>query len=133
MRRVIERLAQLRPMREPEWADQPAPLEERAGPFGPEPDISAPKPKTAPSPVVVDEIAAPLRPEPRTGLPPKRGGRPPSVAEDAALTREESRAALVALREQIEAECPDADPGRGLLRQAMLDELVRRRPTDADE
>jgi len=49
------------------------------------------------------------------------------------LTREEMRAALVALREKIERECGDADPSRGILRQSMLEELLRKRPTDADE
>jgi very-short-patch-repair endonuclease len=49
------------------------------------------------------------------------------------FTREEARAALIELREKIETECPDADPSRGLLRQNMLDELLRKRPTDADD
>ncbi len=43
------------------------------------------------------------------------------------------RAALIALREKIDTECPNADPSRGLLRQSMLEELLRKRPTNADE
>ncbi len=49
------------------------------------------------------------------------------------LTREETRAALIALREKIDVECPDTDPSRGLLRQTLLEELLRKRPLDADE
>ena len=139
IRRVMERLAQLRPTREPEWAEQPASLEERAGLFGQNPDIPGRQAsvsagsKTEPREAKITEIPAAPRPEPRTGLPTKRRSEPPTVAGDGALTREESRAALVTLRERIEVECPEADPARGLLRQAMLDELVRKRPTDADE
>ena len=61
---------------------------------------------------------------------------PQSVASGrskGALNREETRAELITLRERIEAECPEADPARGLLRQAMLDELLRKRPADANE
>jgi hypothetical protein len=50
-----------------------------------------------------------------------------------ALTRDETRLALIGLRERIERELPDADPARGLLRQTMLEELLRRRPADAGE
>jgi very-short-patch-repair endonuclease len=50
-----------------------------------------------------------------------------------ALTREETREALIVLREKIEREYPNIDPARGLLRQNMLDELIRKRPTNADE
>lgn len=39
----------------------------------------------------------------------------------------------MALRERIEAEHPDTGPDRGLLRPAMLDELMRKRPTETDE
>ena len=49
------------------------------------------------------------------------------------LTREETRTALVVLRERIEREFPDADPARGLLRQSMIEELLRRRPTGTTE
>jgi very-short-patch-repair endonuclease len=49
------------------------------------------------------------------------------------LTREEMRAALIALREKIDSEYPDVDPLRNVLRQSMLEELLRKRPTDADE
>jgi hypothetical protein len=57
----------------------------------------------------------------------------PVIPSKRALTREEMREALIALREKIERECPNADPARALLRQNMLDEFVRKRPIDADE
>jgi very-short-patch-repair endonuclease len=139
MQRVKKRLAQLRSTHEPEWAKQPASPEERAGSFGQGPDIPAPEPtaspgsKTEPHAAKVNDIPATPRPGSRTGLPLKRRDRSALDADNAALTREESRAALVVLRERIDVEWPEADPARGLLRRAMLDELVRKRPTDADE
>jgi very-short-patch-repair endonuclease len=57
----------------------------------------------------------------------------PTTPAKKILTREEMREALIALREKIERECPNADPARALLRQNMLDELIRRRPINADE
>ncbi len=57
----------------------------------------------------------------------------PIVQSQRVLTREETRAALIALREKIDDECPDTDPASGLLRQSMLEELLRKRPTDAGE
>jgi very-short-patch-repair endonuclease len=48
-------------------------------------------------------------------------------------THDETKMALIALRERIEYENPDADPVRGLLRQNMLDELLKHRPTDIDD
>lgn len=57
----------------------------------------------------------------------------PVIPSKRILTREEMREALIALREKIERECPNADPARALLRQNMLDELLRKRPSDADE
>jgi very-short-patch-repair endonuclease len=57
----------------------------------------------------------------------------PIVRSRRVLTKEETRAALIALREKIDIECPDTDPSRGLLRQTVLEELLRRRPADADE
>jgi very-short-patch-repair endonuclease len=57
----------------------------------------------------------------------------PAIPSKRVLPREEMREALIALREKIELECPNADPARALLRQNMLDELLRKRPADADE
>jgi very-short-patch-repair endonuclease len=57
----------------------------------------------------------------------------PRVRSKGESTREEMRAALIALREKIERECGNADPSRGLLRQSMLEELLRKRPMDANE
>jgi hypothetical protein len=57
----------------------------------------------------------------------------PAIPSKRVLTREEMREALIALREKIERECPNADPARALLRQNMLDEFLRKRPADADE
>ena len=47
----------------------------------------------------------------------------PMIPPKQVLTREEMREALIALREKIERECPDADPARAFLRQNMLDEF----------
>jgi very-short-patch-repair endonuclease len=60
-------------------------------------------------------------------------GHPTRLQTRGRLTREEVRTALIALREKIEAECPNADPSRGLLRQNMIDELLRKRPADPHE
>jgi very-short-patch-repair endonuclease len=57
----------------------------------------------------------------------------PTIRPNKGLPREDMRAALIALREKIEAEFPSGDPSRGLLRQNMLEELLRKRPMDADE
>lgn len=144
MRRVIERLTQLRPPpRGPEGSEQPTAVEERAGPDGPTPDVPTRRPvasagsKTQPRAAKITAFSPAPRPEPRTGLPAKRRSPPPQIADEASLTRpltrEECRAELVALRERIEAEHPDTGPDRGLLRPAMLDELMRKRPTETDE
>jgi very-short-patch-repair endonuclease len=58
---------------------------------------------------------------------------PAAMASKKTLTREEMREALIALREKIERDFPNADPARGLLRQNMLDELIRKRPSNAHE
>jgi hypothetical protein len=60
-------------------------------------------------------------------------GRPTQLQTRGRLTREEMRAALIGLREKIEGEFPNADPSHGLLRQNMIDELLRKRPADPDE
>ena len=47
-----------------------------------------------------------------------------------ALTIEEKRAALVALRDKIDDAMPYTDPERGLLRPRLLEELLKEGPTD---
>lgn len=50
------------------------------------------------------------------------------------LSIEQARAQLIDLRERtIRSAFPDVDPTRGFLRKSMLDELLRKRPTDNDE
>jgi very-short-patch-repair endonuclease len=50
------------------------------------------------------------------------------------LSLEQARAHLIDLRERkIKVEFPDVDAARGFLRKTMLDELLRKRPTDMDE
>ena len=50
------------------------------------------------------------------------------------ISADQARSMLVDLRERvIKPKYPDSDPARGLLRKGMLDELLRKRPTDIDE
>jgi len=50
------------------------------------------------------------------------------------ISIEQARAKLVDLRERsIKARYPESDPTTGFLRKSMLDELLRKRPTDMDE
>ncbi len=48
------------------------------------------------------------------------------------LSERDARSRLVALREEIQAENPEHDRATGLLRKSMLDELLRKRPADAE-
>ena len=58
----------------------------------------------------------------------------PVVAQSYMLTVEEARKSLIELREEvIKPAFPDVESSRGLLRKAMLDALLRQRPTSADE
>ena len=50
------------------------------------------------------------------------------------ISVEQARAKLIDLRERsIKVRFPDSDPANGFLRKSMLDELLRKRPTDMDE
>lgn len=50
------------------------------------------------------------------------------------ISVEQARAKLIDLRERtIKPQLPDADPATGLLRKSMLDELLKKRPTDSEE
>jgi very-short-patch-repair endonuclease len=92
-----------------------------------------PKPgRTAsPAPDVAPRMSATPAAEPaNTGDLVERMGRRASSG----ISMEQARAQLVDLRERtIKAAFPDADPMRGFLRKTMLDELLRKRPTDLDE
>jgi very-short-patch-repair endonuclease len=60
---------------------------------------------------------------------------PPVVRGKAAnaISIEQARAELIDLRERaIKTRFPEADPTRGFLRKSMLDELLKKRPTDAE-
>jgi very-short-patch-repair endonuclease len=61
------------------------------------------------------------------------GGSAPAPGRTGALTREEAREALVALREKIERDFPDTDPSSAFLRPRLLDELLRRKPADLQQ
>jgi very-short-patch-repair endonuclease len=130
LKRVLDRLRELRPPPPPSTereAEHPAAqvFEEAAGLSAEAAAASEEKPKPAKR---IEGIPRQLR----GAFTPARQSEPTTQARTI-LTREEMREALIALREKIERECPNADPARGLLRQNMLDELVRRRPTNADE
>jgi very-short-patch-repair endonuclease len=64
---------------------------------------------------------------------------PPNAMRAAAsssggISVEQARAKLIDLRERkVKLLFPDADPTTGLLRKSMLDELLKKRPTDMDE
>ncbi len=94
--------------------------------------------------------AAPSRapaaqPEAPPTAPPVKGqepARPPATEPAKAgatrvpeqLSRDQARDELIDLREnKIKVAYPDADPARGLLRKSMLDELLRKCPTDSEE
>ena len=50
------------------------------------------------------------------------------------ISIEQARAKLIDLRERsIRTRFPDSDPANGFLRKSMLDELLKKRPTDMDE
>jgi len=129
LKRVLDRLRELRPpppSTEGEAEEPAAQVFEQTAELA---GTASPGPKEKPEPTKQME-----------GLPRELRGAFASARQAAsvipakrALTREETREALIALRERIEREYPNIDPARGLLRQNMLDELIRKRPTDADE
>ncbi|TGS16812.1 DUF559 domain-containing protein [Mesorhizobium sp. M2E.F.Ca.ET.209.01.1.1] len=91
---------------------------------------------------VSEQPAAPVAKEP--SAPPLRQGTlfGDQVTGRSAATKrpsggisvEQARAKLIDLRERtIKERFPDADPASGLLRKSMLDELLKKRPTDMDE
>jgi hypothetical protein len=50
------------------------------------------------------------------------------------ISQEEARQKLIALREgKLKSLFPDSDPAVGFLRKSMIDELIRKRPTDDEE
>ncbi len=67
------------------------------------------------------------------GLPEPEDGLIPEEALPEVLSEKDARARLVRLREQIQASHPERDRARGLLRKAMLEELLRKRPVNAEE
>lgn len=72
------------------------------------------------------EAARPVAKAGASGSPPKATKRGISI--------EQARARLIDLREgKIKQDRPDADPTRGFLRKSMLDELLRKLPTDHAE
>lgn len=58
----------------------------------------------------------------------------PKIAKSRGLTLDQARAELIDLRENvIKKENPEADLTKGFLRKTLLDELLRKRPSDLDE
>ncbi len=49
------------------------------------------------------------------------------------LSERDARARLIRLREQIQADDPERDRAKGLLRKSMLEELLRKRPVNEEE
>ncbi len=62
------------------------------------------------------------------------GDEAPAAPASGGISVDQARARLIDLRERrIKLLFPDADPTTGLLRKSMLDELLKKRPTDMDE
>lgn len=58
----------------------------------------------------------------------------PAKTPPRGISMEQARTQLIDIRERkIRTEFPDTDPTRGFLRKSMLDELLRKRPTDNEE
>jgi very-short-patch-repair endonuclease len=89
----------------------------------------------------LESLRAPVRPLARVvenALPAAvsaklNGGSAPAAGRTGAITREEAREALVALREKIERDFPDTDPASAFLRPRLLDELLRKKPADLQQ
>ncbi|WP_052748115.1 DUF4011 domain-containing protein [Brevundimonas diminuta] len=80
-----------------------------------------------------------VRGSPAVRLEQQPSPKAPAVAAKTArvvkgISVEQARAQLIDLRERtIRSAFPDVDPTRGFLRKSMLDELLRKRPTDNEE
>jgi very-short-patch-repair endonuclease len=60
--------------------------------------------------------------------------RPAVERQSSGISVEQARAKLIDLRERtIKDRFPNSDPAKGLLRKSLLDELLKKRPTDMDE
>ena len=60
--------------------------------------------------------------------------KPTVPANSGGISLEQARAKLIDLRERtIKSRFPNSDPAKGLLRKSMLDDLLKKRPTDMDE
>lgn len=58
----------------------------------------------------------------------------PAKKSPGQISIDQARALLIDLRErEIKVKFPDSDPTKGLLRKSMLDELLRKRPSDLEE
>jgi len=55
------------------------------------------------------------------------------IGQPDGLGLEDARAELMRLRDAIAPEIPDAERAKGLLRRAMITELLKKRPLDEDE
>jgi hypothetical protein len=89
-----------------------------------------PDPRQTASAISAANRAERARPSAPTNFP--RGERVPTIRPF--LSPDNARRLLLDLRENgVKLAFPAADPARGLLRKSMLDELIRKRPTTAEE
>ncbi len=88
-------------------------------------------PPVEPVGVEGDPAEAPVQP-PLPGLTLEQESLPPDRLLPEVLSERDARSRLVALREEIQAGNPEHDRATGLLRKSMLDELLRKRPGDAE-
>jgi very-short-patch-repair endonuclease len=126
--RVIQRVNEILAARPTPPAEENRPEQTQAGLEADTPELQPNFELTAPASTSrPKQTSLPLPPKPaRIG-----SGRQPIVG---GLTAEDVDAELIQLRENvIQAERPDADRARGVLRKTMLDALMRHRPTTPDE
>jgi very-short-patch-repair endonuclease len=100
-----------------------------AAPAG-EPPVADPAPAATAAPAMADTVPTQgtLFSEPPAAV------RTAATSSSGGISVDQARARLIDLRERkVKLLFPDADPTTGLLRKSMLDELLKKRPTDMDE
>lgn len=99
------------------------------------PDVADPAPDAAAGPDATD--ATPAGAAAQDAVPVQGtlfDDAAPAARASGGISLDQARARLIDLRERkIKLLFPDADPTTGLLRKSMLDELLKKRPTDMDE
>ena len=101
-----------------------------AAPAG-EPVLAAPSPATPAVAAAPTTAAAPAQ---GTLFEEQPSAARPVASPPGGISVDQARARLIDLRErEMRTLFPQADPTTGLLRKSMLDELLKKRPTDMDE